>query len=78
MLLDLLERGLRNRSLWELQFTEFFLDEKIWSLSICVVCVRSEKIRREPLMHNTFHAIHSFFFIGIYFIRISRLKFAKF
>ena len=60
MLLDLLERGVRTDPCGT-PVTEFFLDEKIWSLSICVVCVRSEKIRREPLLHNTFHAIHSFF-----------------
>ena len=59
MLLDLLERGVRTDPCGT-PVTEFFLDE-IWSLSICVVCVRSEKIRREPLMHNTFHAIHSYF-----------------
>ena len=58
MLLDLLERpGVRTDPCGT-PVTEFFLDEKIWSaLSICVVCVRSEKIRREPLMHNTSHAI---------------------
>ena len=31
-----------------------------------------------PSLSPLLHALHSFFFIRIYFIRISRLKFAKF
>ena len=50
MLLDLLQRGVRTDPCGT-PVTEFFLED-IWSLSICLVCVRSAKYD-ENHSHNT-------------------------